>query len=57
MSLVGRTLSHYQMLAEVSRGGMGVVSRACDTRLDREIALRAIDACVEATNEHDRSRS
>ncbi len=29
--MVGRTLSHYKILAEISRGGMGIVLRAIDT--------------------------
>ncbi|MBI1876206.1 MAG: protein kinase [Acidobacteria bacterium] len=41
-SLAGRTLSHYQILDEISRGGMGVVYRAVDTRLNREVALKVL---------------
>ena len=37
--MIGRTLSHYRILEEISRGGMGVVYRALDLNLDREIAL------------------
>ncbi len=40
--MIGKTLSHYQILAEVSRGGMGIVYRALDTRLDREVALKVL---------------
>jgi hypothetical protein len=36
--MIGRTLSHYKVLEEVSRGGMGIVYRALDLKLDREIA-------------------
>ena len=42
MSLTGRTLAHYQILDEISRGGMGVVYRAIDVRLNREVALKVL---------------
>jgi len=41
-SLTGRTLSHYRILGEISRGGMGIVYRAVDVRLQREVALKVL---------------
>jgi tetratricopeptide (TPR) repeat protein/TolB-like protein/predicted Ser/Thr protein kinase len=38
----GRTLSHYQVHEEISRGGMGIVYRAVDTRLGREVAIKVL---------------
>lgn len=41
-ALVGRTLGNYRIEARVGTGGMGVVYRASDTRLDRPVALKFI---------------
>ena len=39
--MIGRTLSHYKILSEISRGGMGIVYRALDLNLDREVASQS----------------
>jgi serine/threonine-protein kinase len=52
--VIGRTVFHYQILEKLGAGGMGVVYRARDIKLDRDVVLKFLPPSLTADEDATR---